>query len=273
MAPSAFDSCNATFAGKAHATARQRLPHKNRDVFMLTVNKVPISRILETTGIGFDSFYRKLHFIHTQCQAFAGHRENRLLEGRLQLPKMYLSTDRQTYIVNWMGRKDRRTVAMNAIGTADQRSGYVFGMALNFDDQLNKAEVEADAVLIGDIGKSPPHRKYARVWLNQDYVAAMANSKNRDAAETEELERVARSIEVVDPLLRKVERSYRDAMARDDIEQSEFKNEDVKLPSFGTGIHEQYTIWAFRPIGQALEDRSEGAFVHGSRLGVSRSGD
>jgi transposase-like protein len=236
-------SCNSTFAGKAHATARQRLPHKNRDVFMLTVNKVPISRILETTGIGFDSFYRKLAFIHTQCQAFAGHRENRLLAGRLQLPKMYLSTDRQTYIVNWMGRKDRRTVAMNAIGTADQRSGYVFGMALNFDDQLNKAEVEADAVLIGDIGKSPPHRKYARVWLNQDYVAAMANSKIRDDAEMEEMLRASRSLEVIDPVLQKVERSYRDALSRDDIEQSEFKNKDVKLPSFGMGIHEQYTMY------------------------------
>lgn len=91
-------------------------------------------------------------------------------------------------------------------------------------------------MLIGDIGKSPPHCKYARVWLNQDYVAAMANSKNRDEAETEEIARVARSTEVIDPLLRKVERSYRDAMARDDIEQSEFKNKDVKLPSFGMGF-------------------------------------
>jgi transposase-like protein len=149
--------CNTTFAGKGHATARQRLPHKNRHVFMLTVNKVPISRILEMTGIGFDSFYRKLNFIHVQCQAFAGERESRLMAGKFTLPKMYLSTDRQAYIVNWVGRKDRRTVQMNAIGTADQRSGYVFGMALNFDDQLHKESVEADAITTGDIGKSPPH--------------------------------------------------------------------------------------------------------------------
>jgi transposase-like protein len=80
--------CNTTFAGKGHATARQRLPHKNRHVFMLTVNKVPISRILEMTGIGFDSFYRKLNFIHIQCQAFAGERESRLMAGKFTLPKI-----------------------------------------------------------------------------------------------------------------------------------------------------------------------------------------
>jgi transposase-like protein len=99
--------CNSTFAGKAHATARQRLPHKNRDLFMLTVNKVPISRILETTGIGFDSFYRKLNFIHVQCQAFAGHRERRLLAGTFKLPKMYSAPIvRLTSSTGWVARID-----------------------------------------------------------------------------------------------------------------------------------------------------------------------
>jgi transposase-like protein len=235
--------CNTTFAGKAHATARQRLPHKNRDVFMLAVNKVPISRVLEMTGIGFDSFYRKLNFIHVQCQAFAGYRESRLLSGRFNLPKMYLSTDRQAYIVNWVGRKDRRTVQMNAIGTADQRTGYVFGMALNFDDQLHKESVEADAIAVGDIGLSPPHRKYARVWLDQDYVAAIANSKKRDAAEKDAIVRTTALADKTPPLLIEAGLKYMDAMARDDIEQSEFKNMGVKLPNFGMGIHEQYTMY------------------------------
>jgi hypothetical protein len=34
---------------------------------------------------------------------------------------------------------------MNSIGTADQRSGFVFGMALNFDDQPDKEGVGGDA--------------------------------------------------------------------------------------------------------------------------------
>lgn len=175
--------CGGTFTGKAPPGAWQRKPLKNRDVFLLIVNKVPISRILETTGIGFDTFYRKLHFIHRQCQAFAGSRERRLLEGRLDLPKMYLCTDRQSYIVNWSGRRDRRTVQMNAIGTADLQTGYVFGMQLNFDERVQEEKIEVDATAIRDTVLSAPDRKYARLWLRQDYAEAVQNAKLRDETE------------------------------------------------------------------------------------------
>jgi hypothetical protein len=58
--------CGGTFSGKTPPGAWQREALKNRDVFLLIVNKVPISRVLETTDIGFDTFYRKLHFINRQ---------------------------------------------------------------------------------------------------------------------------------------------------------------------------------------------------------------
>jgi hypothetical protein len=45
--------------------------------------------------------------------------------------------------------------------------------------------------------------------------------------------KLPRWLDEMDPLLLQVELRYRDPMARDDIEQSEFKNEDVELPSFG----------------------------------------
>jgi transposase-like protein len=244
--------CKGTFAGKGPATIRQRKPEKNRDVFVLTVNKVPISRILETTGISFDTFYRKLWFIHEQCQLFAGHREARLLNGGLELPKMYMSTDRQAYIVNWTGRKDRRTVQMNAIGTADTSTGYVFGMALNFDERLNEAIVEADALAVGDAKVASPHRKYARVWLQADYAEAVRNSKVRDGVE--KMSKATLDAWEADPLLKKIARRYLDALARADIEQSDFKNEDVKLPDFGMLIHEQYTMYAhFQLLAKLLQ--------------------
>ncbi len=233
--------CKGTFAGKARPAARQRKSSKNRDIFLLTVNKVPISRILETTGIGFDTFYRKLRFIHEQCQAFAGQRETRLLNGSLQLPKMYVSTDRQTYIVNWTGRTDRRTVPINAIGTADTRTGYVFGMSINFDGVMNEEAVRTDAAAIGDEVLKPPYRKYARLWLPLDYQVAMANAKARNVAEA----RVKKTIDAkdIDPLLGKIGLRYVDAFIRDDIEQSDFKNKYVALPKFGMLVHDQYTMY------------------------------
>ena len=234
--------CGGTFTGKAPPGAWQRKPLKNRDVFLLIVNKVPISRILETTDIGFDTFYRKLHFIHQQCQAFAGSRERRLLEGPLELPKMYLCTDRQAYIVNWTGRHDRRTVQMNAIGTADLRTGYVFGMQLNFDERMHEEKVEADAAAIGDIALSGPYRKYARLWLRQDYAEAVRNAKLRD--ETEKKMKARLDSEEMDPLLKLVGLRYADAFVRDDIEQSDYKNRDVALPKYGMLVHEQYTMYS-----------------------------
>jgi len=235
------NQCLGTFSGKGRAGLRLRTPLKNRDIFILTCNKTPISRILEATGIGFGTFYSKLNRIHDQCQAFAGHRESRLLQG-ITLPKMYLSTDRQTYIVNWTGRKDRRTVQIAAIGTADIKSGYVFGMSLNFDEQMIEDAVEADAAAIGDLAISSPYRKYARLWLRQDYAEAVTNSKHRDAAEKAGKARL--DPEDLDPLLKLVGVRYYDAYAREDIEQSDFKNEDVKLPKFGMLVHQQYTMYS-----------------------------
>jgi transposase-like protein len=233
--------CRGTFTGKTRAGIRQRKPHINADIFTLTVNKVPISRILETTGVGFGTFYGKLDHIYSQCLAFAGHREHRML-GQVALPKMYLSTDRQSYVVNWTGRADRRTVQMTGIGTADLGSGYVFGMTLNFDERMDEAATEADARAIGDLSVSAPYRKYARLWLKQDYAEAVVNAKARDSAEKTVKARI--DPEDIDPLLKLVGLSYADAFSRDDIESSDFKNEDVKLPKFGMLVHQQYTMYS-----------------------------
>lgn len=46
------NACRKTFAGTAAPAARQRKPHKNRDVFALLMNKVPMKRIAEVTGLG-----------------------------------------------------------------------------------------------------------------------------------------------------------------------------------------------------------------------------
>jgi hypothetical protein len=45
------------------------------------------------------------------------------MAGKFNLPKMYLSTDWQAYILNWVGRKDRHTAQMTR-------------QEINFDDSL-----------------------------------------------------------------------------------------------------------------------------------------
>jgi len=67
--------CGKTFSQNLKATARQREPHKNKTIFKLLVNKMPVRRIIEVAGIDPHTFYNRLDFLHRQCQLFAAHRE------------------------------------------------------------------------------------------------------------------------------------------------------------------------------------------------------
>lgn len=92
--------CNeSAFSERGKATKRQRMPHKNREVFSLLVNSTSINRLAEITGLDFKTLYGKIEFIHGQCLAFAANRERQLLDT-LALPKMYVAVDRQAYVVN-----------------------------------------------------------------------------------------------------------------------------------------------------------------------------
>lgn len=230
--------CGKTFSGKPRPLNRQRKSEKNRDVFMLLVNKMPLSRIAETTGLSIQTVYDKLNFIYRQCKAFSGAREKRLIE--MSLPKMYLAVDRQHYVVNWSQRTDRRTVQLNAMGTADIRTGFVFGFHLNFDGELNVGEIEAEAKVNGDLLLDPPFRTFARLWLNQDYAAAVADARKRDAAKAH----VSGTPSFRDPLLNEIAQGYVDTIVREDIEESDHKDTGVQLPGKGMQVHETYTMYA-----------------------------
>ena len=76
------------FSQNLKATARQREPHKNKAIFKLLVNKMPVRRIIEVTDIDPHTFDNRLGFLHRQCQLFAARRERALanLPIRLLVP-------------------------------------------------------------------------------------------------------------------------------------------------------------------------------------------
>lgn len=123
-------ACKATLS-IPKSTQGQQQPHKNRIIFMLLVNKSPFRRICEVADISPSTLYHRIDFLHRQCLAFAGDRERTLLEG-LVLPRLHVSVDRQDYVVNWSERKDKRNVTLTAMGSADNRTGFVFGMNCHF---------------------------------------------------------------------------------------------------------------------------------------------
>ena len=60
--------------------------------------------------------------------------------------RLYLATDQQDYVVNWTQHQDRRNVVLHVVGTADNRTGYVFGLHLNYDAALDADAIELAAV-------------------------------------------------------------------------------------------------------------------------------
>lgn len=229
------NACKKTFAGTAAPQARQRKPHKNRDVFALLVNKMALNRIMEVTGLSSTSVYGKIGLIHRQCMTFAGQREQQLVQG-MPLPSMYVAVDRQVHYVNWSNRKDRRNVALSAIGSADLVSGYVFGFNLNFDPELNPSFVEAEAATNGDLLEYEAYRKFARVWLSTDYQAAIEASKVRKSPAKK-----FKTAAFEEGLEQDITAHYEQAQAREDIE-TENADSDTTLPGNGVQIKDQYTM-------------------------------
>jgi transposase-like protein len=232
-------SCGAVFSQGSKPTQRQRITHKNREIFVLLINKMPMRRMLEVTGLDAKVLYGKLAFIHRQSMAFAADRERRLLDGTIKLPKMYVAVDRQHYIVNWSSRKDRRNVQLTAIASADLASGYVFGFNLSFDSLLKPVDIEAMAIAAGDYDVSSPYRRYARVWLQQDYVAAVASSK----VAARRIAKALTKARITNELEGEIAGRYADALQRNDIEVSEEQTAQAKLPDAGMQVHEQYTLY------------------------------
>lgn len=232
------NTCKKTFSEKGKPLLRQRMPHKNRDIFMLLVNKSPLRRICEVTGLGAPAVYGKINFIGRQCQAFVADREKKLYEGML-LPKMYLAVDRQSHNVNWSSRRDRRNIQLSAIASADLASGYVFGFHINFDPALDPVEVEREALISGDLGTYEPYRHYARVWLSSDYEAAVVRSAGASTT-TRSRRRLPGSEDA--KLLGDIADTYDEAKERADVEVVETTTEDTALPELGMLIKEQYTM-------------------------------
>jgi transposase-like protein len=166
-------ACKKTLSvGKS--TLRQKQPHKNALVFELLINKVPLRRIREVTDLSAAGLYGKINFIYEQCRAFVADRERDL--AAMTFDRLYLSTDRQDYLVNWPDKAVRKTIQLTAIATADLNSGYVFGLTPNYDPLITQSELEALWAASNDQAKPLAMRDTARLWTLADYAASTAKS-------------------------------------------------------------------------------------------------
>jgi transposase-like protein len=230
-------TCRKVFSHGGKATKRQRRTHNNLDVLKHLVNRVPLSRISAILDMPAPTLYRKIDFIWQQCRAFVGVRERKLLNmSPPDIGKRYISVDRQMLSVNWATRKDRRNVLLWGIGSADLDSGYVFGMHLNYDPDMNETEVQRDMLRFGDDHLKQPFRRYARVWLPADYEAAAAYRRRIKRRKASQLTGED------DELTAEIMQAYDEAQRRPDIEAGPAPSQSLRTPAEGMLVHEQVTM-------------------------------
>lgn len=227
------NACKKTFSVSEKSTHRQKKPHKNALVFSLLMNHVAFKRICEVAKINMSTLFGKIDFIHDQCMAFVANRERKLMNGEVPIDRLYLAVDRQVHLVNWTNTGDKRNVMLWAMGSSDNVTGYIFGTHLNYDYSVDKRKIEADAAEFEDYRKPSPHRRYARLWLQSDYINAQINNAKRKAPKAGR-PHLYESITTV----------YEDIEGRNDVEVFENQTMTTKLPTKGMQVHAEYTIYA-----------------------------
>ena len=220
-------ACSKAFSINTDPAKGQNKRDINGIIFRLLVNKMPLLRICEVADISMPTLYKKIDFFYEQCRLFAGAQERRLAD--LRINRLQISVDRQEYMLNWTDTTDKRNSRIHALGSADNRTGFVFGMHLNIDPDAKKTDIEAAAQACGDYEKKPPFREHARYWLEPDFEQSRQR-KRKPAGENKKL-------------LDSIDESYEDADLRDDVESFEMMTSTVKLPASGVLLHGEYTMY------------------------------
>ncbi|MDK9737617.1 hypothetical protein KI655_09920 [Vibrio sp. D404a] len=247
--------CKKTFStGSKRRT--QRKPEKNKTLFKLIVNDVPVRRACDILEISPNTYYQKVDWLYEQVMRFVKNRELKLLEN-MSFDRLYLSTDRQVLSTNWRIRKDKRNTEILGIGTADNRTDYIFGWHFNFEPSLKPYEIEKDAISHGDYEAALPHRKHARLWLDQDFQVATTKSSSKKAPQA------------TGSLKSEVELQYLLEKERDNLESSEQVDDSVRLPESGMLVRSEYTMYAhFQFMAKILKNTDKVRFYLDQDTGI-----
>ena len=222
-------ACGRSVSEQTTATIKQRRPEANALIFKLLVNKMPFQRICEVAEVDIRTLYHKIDFIYKQCLSFAAQHERRL--PTIPFEKLSISVDRQDYMVNWSQTQDKRNVIIHSLGSADNASGFIFGLHINLDHEADPSKIDAAAKDCNDHNTNPPFREHARYWLSSDYEQAQLGAapvKARSRKQT---------------LPDSIAESYASSELREDVEAFEELTADVQLPTKGVQIHAEYTLY------------------------------
>lgn len=233
--------CRTTFTSdsekrRSHPDSKS---HLNTTLFRLILNDMSINRMMEITELSAPTIYRKIDMFYERCVSFTQGREAQLRQ--MPLGFMRLSTDRQEYRVNWTDRKDKKNVVINAIGTADKSSRYVFGMDVNYDSSIVLEDILADEQYEVDQKLKDYNRQNARLWLPYEHYLGKQLSKEVEA-KRKELITYYSSVPL--PISEISLGYFIEELAEDYGVEALDQLTATNLPSKGAQVHSEYTMYA-----------------------------
>lgn len=219
--------------------SRGKLHSRYASSIRALVNGAPMNRILEIEDINPSVLYHNIDRAFQACLRFNQSREARYFKSGKQLGRILLCSDRQTYMLNWSRREDKRNMAFRAVGTAEIFSGFVFPLDVNYDPHANAALVNEESKNTGDWLLTPSLRDKPQYWLGSDY-AGISNTSASTGSNTSP------------------EGLYEATLARMDVESPDDNlAATTALPEAGIQLREDYAMYAhFRRLSDYLSNAS-----------------
>lgn len=223
---------------KSHPDSKSYL---NDMLYRFLVNKGVPARATEFMDLSYPTVLRKINMFYERSVAFVQKREARL--PNIKLGRMRLAVDRQEYNVNWTARRDKRNIVVSAIGSADIRSGYVFGMEINYDSQTQLNQIETAPEYDTEKLLKPFNRKFARIWTPEDYGGALESSAEF-AKVSEKIIAQCQERSLPIPLTQAAIASMMDNYSTLNWFSANEQYQSRRLPNNGTQVHSEYTLFA-----------------------------
>lgn len=239
----ACKQCNKRFVVSRNEQhpSRGALSHLYIPTINHVLNSNKIKRIMEVLELHPQVIYDNIEKAYKACLRFNRQREERLKQIGKKQKEIFLCTDRQTHMINWRRRYDRRNLAFRSTATADSQSGYVFPIHTNYDPFADREYIHKISHENHDQNFTTSLRRYSQYLLDDD--------NNLQEYGKADLSNLAGGSDAHS----RVDAKYRETAQRDDVDvpedQISFANQ---LPWKGMQLREEYVMHAHFNITRQL---------------------
>lgn len=164
--------CRSTFSEGKPARRHER-SDKNRLVFQMLCNGLPLSKIAKITEMSYRDIYARIDFFYDQVRSFTAKRQDFSQVDFREMGSRF-ATDSQTLAINWPTRRPRTPVMVQHLCTAHARSGFIMEASIQFDPSITMGEAEIISSQADEEDVSVAFREHARVWTKTEFEAHLA---------------------------------------------------------------------------------------------------